>query len=173
MEINIPLVNDRDEIIGFGEKLKVHQDGTLHRAFSILIFNKNGEILIHQRAFGKYHSPGLWTNTCCGHPNYGESMMNAVNRRLKEEMGIETELNFSFKFQYTANFDNGLTENEIDHVYTGYCESQFKVNPEEVAEWEWQSLPDIESEMEQNPNKFTVWFREIIQKHKHLLVSIA
>ena len=119
--INIPLVDEEDNIIGHAEKLEVHQKGWLHRAFSILVFNDKNEILMHQRAFGKYHSPGLWTNTCCGHPNEDETMEAAVHRRLQEEMGFDCELSHKFTFRYKAEFDDCLTENEIDlsliHIY--------------------------------------------------------
>ncbi len=165
MEIFIPLVNSEDEIIGHQEKLSVHEEGLLHRAFSILVFNKNRELLIHRRAYGKYHSPGLWTNTCCGHPNQDESMEMAVNRRLEEEMGISCTLNFAFKFHYLAHFDNGLIENEIDHVYVGQFDDAFIVNPDEVAEWMWILPEKIKLDMEINPDNYTYWFKEIMQKH--------
>ncbi|MCP9766705.1 isopentenyl-diphosphate Delta-isomerase [Lacihabitans sp. LS3-19] len=162
--INIPLVDDQDNIIGHAEKLDVHVRGLLHRAFSILVFNEKKEILIHQRAFSKYHSPGLWTNTCCGHPNEGESMESAVHRRLFEEMGFDCDLKYSFTFRYLAKFDNGLTENEIDHVYTGEYNEDFTVNPDEVADYKWLSKSEIINQIAENPENFTVWFREIMKK---------
>jgi isopentenyl-diphosphate Delta-isomerase len=171
-EIQIPLVNDADEIIGHAEKLYVHRNGLLHRAFSILIFNHAGQLLIHQRAFEKYHSPGLWTNTCCGHPNQNESMEAAVHRRLLEEMGIITHLTYAFTFRYKAVFDNGLTEHEIDHVYTGYFDEPFKVNPEEVADFLWVYPENIIHEVNINPEKYTYWFREIL-KNKTFLNFIS
>lgn len=162
--INIPLVDDHDNIIGHAEKLDVHVKGLLHRAFSILVFNDKKEILIHQRALCKYHSPGLWTNTCCGHPNEGESMESAVHRRLFEEMGFDCDLNYSFTFRYLAKFDNGLTENEIDHVYMGEYNEDFTVNPNEVADYKWLSKTEILNQIDENPENFTVWFKEIMKK---------
>jgi isopentenyl-diphosphate Delta-isomerase len=145
--IYIPLVDDYDTIIGHKEKLAVHLEGLLHRAFSILVYNSAGELLIHQRAFEKYHSPGLWTNTCCGHPNEGESMEAAVHRRLQEEMG----------------FDNGLIENEIDHVYVGTFDGHFIVNPEEVAAFKWENINEIKENAKANTEAFTYWFKEILK----------
>ncbi len=167
--INIPLVDDNDNIIGHGEKLEVHLKGLLHRAFSILVFNSKNEVLIHQRAFGKYHSPGLWTNTCCGHPNEDETMEAAVHRRLQEEMGFDCELTHKFTFRYKAVFDNGLTENEIDHVYVGTFNEKFIVNPEEVADYKWISISETRDLIQLNPNDFTVWFKEIMKHEAELL----
>ena len=113
------LVNEQDEPIGLMEKMEAHEKGLLHRAFSILIFNSNGEMLLQQRASGKYHSPNLWTNACCSHPMPGESLFDAAHRRLKEEMGFDTFLSHAFTFTYRTDFDNGLTEHEIDNVFTG------------------------------------------------------
>jgi isopentenyl-diphosphate delta-isomerase len=163
-EIRIPLVDAQDNIIGHAEKLEVHIKGWLHRAFSILVFNKKGEILIHQRALEKYHSPGLWTNTCCGHPNENESMESAVHRRLQEEMGFDCKLSERFVFHYEAYFDNGLTENEIDHVFFGEFEGGFVVNPEEVADFKWISVEAVKSEILTNPENYTVWFKEIMNR---------
>lgn len=142
----------------------MHQKGLLHRAFSILIYNKKGEMLIHQRALHKYHSGGLWTNACCGHPNRGEEMEAAIHRRLGQEMGFDCPLDFKFIFQYHAAFDNGLTENEIDHVYTGEFNGDFTFNPEEVADYKWVNVESVQSDVNENPEKYTVWFREILQQ---------
>ena len=165
-DIIIPIIDEKDVVIGGMEKLEVHKKGLLHRAFSIIIKNKKDEFLIHRRAIGKYHSPGLWTNTCCGHPNYGEDIGRAVHRRLKEEMGIESELSHLFTFRYKAFFENGLTENEIDHVYFGVYNGEFDVNPEEVCDFKWLSLEEIETEIFENPELFTVWFKEIMARKK-------
>ena len=167
--INIPLVDDDDNIIGHAEKMEVHLSGLLHRAFSILVFNDKNEILIHQRAFGKYHSPGLWTNTCCGHPNQGETMEAAVHRRLQEEMGFDCELSHKFTFRYKAVFENGLTENEIDHVYIGIFNETFTVNPDEVADYKWISVAQTKELIHQNPCNFTVWFKEIMNREAEFL----
>ncbi len=162
--IYIELVDSNDCIIGAEEKLVVHQKGLLHRAFSILIFNKNGEMLIHQRALHKYHSGGLWTNACCGHPNAGESMETAVHRRLKEEMGFDCPLEMKFIFQYRAEFENGLIENEIDHVYVGEFNNDFTFNPEEVADYKWVNLENVQKDVNLNPAKYTIWFNKILKQ---------
>lgn len=161
--ISIPLVNEKDEIIGHGEKLDVHSKGLLHRAFSILIFNKNKQMLLHQRAFSKYHSGGLWTNACCGHPNEGEGIEMAIHRRLLEEMGFDCDLTYAFTLRYRANLDKGLVENEIDHVYVGQYDGHFEVNPDEVADYRWVEVSVLLNEIENYPANFTVWFREIVQ----------
>ncbi len=161
-EILIPIVNGEDHITGYMEKLEVHRKGLLHRAFSILVFNDKGDLLIHKRADGKYHSSGLWTNTCCGHPGPGESMEAAVSRRLNEEMGFICPLAFGYKFHYRADFENGLTENEIDHVYLGRYNGDFSVNPEEVSDYRWISLEAARQAAEEDPEHFTVWFRHIL-----------
>jgi isopentenyl-diphosphate delta-isomerase len=159
----IILVNDADEATGSGQKLWVHQQGLLHRAFSVLVFNNNNELLIHQRALDKYHSGGLWTNTCCGHPNAGEEIKAAAERRLGEEMGFTTSLDFLYKFHYIAHFDNGLTENEIDHVFVGIYNETFEVNPTEVIAYKWVSVAEITEEAQRNPQDYTVWFRKILK----------
>lgn len=155
----IILVNEQDEIVGFDEKLSVHQKGLLHRAFSIFIFNSKGEMLLQQRDADKYHSPSLWTNTCCSHPNKDEEMQDALHRRLKEEMGLECDLNFLYKFIYRAAFQNGLTEHELDHVYYGVTDVHPAPNPAEVKAWRYISLSELKSEMENAPENFTVWFQ--------------
>lgn len=162
--IIVPLVNASDEIIGSGEKMDVHSKGLLHRAFSVLIFDPKGQMLIHQRARHKYHSPALWTNACCGHPYVGEDMKTAAERRLKEEMGISCELTYHFTFQYRAEFSNGLIENEIDHVYKGIIDKGFEVNPNEVANYKWQPLEEIKKDMSLRPGEFTAWFHEIMKR---------
>lgn len=162
--INITLVNDEDEIIGYDEKIKVHREGKLHRAFSVLIFNKEGKMLIHQRAFGKYHSPGLWTNACCGHPNKGEEIKQAANRRLEEEMGFNCEIDYKFTFRYHAAFDNGLIEHEIDHVFFGEYNDSFVANPEEVANFKWVDVKEVKADLLKNEENYTVWFKEILER---------
>lgn len=162
--IIIPLVNEFDEIIGSGEKMDVHVKGLLHRAFSVIIFNSQGEMLLHQRAFEKYHSPGLWTNACCGHPYIGEEMEVASKRRLFEEMGIDCELSYQFTFRYKADFDNGLTEHEIDHVYKGVFDKKFTANPSEVAAYKWLAIEDIKACIENEPESYTYWFK-VLMRH--------
>jgi isopentenyl-diphosphate Delta-isomerase len=163
---DIILVNDLDKEVGTAEKLLVHQQGWLHRAFSILVFNEKNELLIHQRTSHKYHSGDLWTNTCCGHPNANEEIKNAAHRRLGEEMGFETSLEFLFKFQYRTEFANGLVEHEIDHVFVGIYNDEFEVNPEEVADYKWIMVDDLLIDVTQNPEKYTFWFKEILKSNE-------
>ena len=153
------LVNAMDEPIGKMEKVEAHRLGKLHRAFSVFIFNSKGELLLQQRAMSKYHSAGLWTNTCCGHPRPAEETKDAALRRLNEESGIKTELDHLFTFSYRAEFENGLTENEIDHVFSGISDILPKPNPEEAEEWKFASLIQIETEIKAHPEKYTAWFR--------------
>lgn len=159
----IILVNELDEETGSGEKLWVHQQALLHRAFSVLIFNDSNELLIHQRVLGKYHSGGLWTNTCCGHPNVNEEIKAAAERRLGEEMGFSCKLDFLYKFQYKTTFENQLTENEIDHVFTGIYNDSFEVNPAEVMNYKWVRVADIVEDAANNPEQYTFWFKEILK----------
>lgn len=153
------LVNEKDEIVGAMEKMAAHELGVLHRAFSIFVFNSNGALLIHRRAEDKYHSAGLWTNTCCSHPRPGESTTAAAHRRLQEEMGMKLELNEVFSFHYRAEFDNGLVEHELDHVLFGWSDELPSINPEEVAEYRYVSLVELEEWIEANPEDFTAWFK--------------
>ncbi len=157
MSEQLILVDHNDKEIGSLEKLKVHQTGVLHRAFSVFIFNSKGELLIQQRAEEKYHSPGVWSNTCCGHPNVNEQTADAALRRLNEEMGMQCRLTFQFKFTYCAAFDNGLTEHEIDHVYYGISNHEPVKNPREVKAWKYISLADLQADMLKNPEKFSAW----------------
>jgi len=160
---DIILVNETDEVTGYGEKMEVHRKGLLHRAFSVLVFNDKGETLLQRRAFEKYHSPGLWTNTCCSHPMPHETTGEAALRRLQEEMGFTCKVEHIGKFHYTAEFDNGLTENEMDHVFTGFYNAVPVPNPAEVCEIRWISIPDLILWMQTNPDEFTVWFRIIAE----------
>jgi isopentenyl-diphosphate Delta-isomerase len=154
----IALVNEQDEITGYGDKLQVHQEGVLHRAFSVVVINSKGEWLLHQRALVKYHSAGSWTNTCCSHLTQGESMEEATKKRLFSEMGIKAKPEFIKSFHYIANFDNGLTENEIDHVYIAHWDGAPKPDPEEVMDWKWSSPEEIEAELSARPEDFSAWF---------------
>ena len=134
------LVDENDIAIGSMEKLEAHQKGILHRAFSVFIFNSNNELLLQRRALTKYHSSGLWTNTCCSHPQPNEDTLAAANRRLKEEMGMQTSLTHKTSFIYKTNFDNGLTEHEFDHVFIGHTDTNPTINPEEVDSYKWISF---------------------------------
>ncbi|MFV8281662.1 isopentenyl-diphosphate Delta-isomerase [Christiangramia marina] len=159
------LVNEKDEQIGLMEKIEAHEKALLHRAFSVFVFNDKHELMIQQRALSKYHSPGLWTNTCCSHQREGESNIEAGKRRLQEEMGFSTELKDTISFIYKAPFDNGLTEHEFDHILVGYFEGKPDLNPDEVAEWKWMSLEAIEKDMQANPFIYTEWFKIIFDKY--------
>jgi isopentenyl-diphosphate Delta-isomerase len=167
----IALVNPNDEITRFAEKQMVHIEGLLHRAFSVFVFNSQGELMIHQRAHEKYHSPSLWTNTCCSHLPPGMEMEEAVHSRLIDEMGFDTQLKFVEKFHYKIEFDNGLTENEIDHIYVGLYDGKPFPNNDEVAGYKWISLPDLKEDIGKNPDQYTYWFKYIIDNHYNSLVQ--
>jgi isopentenyl-diphosphate Delta-isomerase len=159
MKEHVILVNKSDEPIGIQEKIEAHEQANLHRAFSVFIFNSKGEMLLQQRAKEKYHSGGLWTNTCCSHPRPGEETISAAHRRMKEEMGFDCELKEAFHFIYKTKFDHGLTEHELDHVFTGQYEGKIIPNPEEVEDYKWINLESIRKEMEEKPEIFTSWFK--------------
>ncbi len=152
------LVDEQDVEIGTLEKMEAHIQGKLHRAFSIFIFNDNGEMLLQQRAIEKYHSGGLWTNTCCSHPRPGENNNEAASRRLMEEMGFTTTLSKIFDFKYHALFDNGLIEHEFDHVFTGTYDGIITPDVKEVKDFQFLSIQNIKSEINLNPEKYTAWF---------------
>lgn len=158
MEELVILVDEHDEQIGTMEKLEAHQKAVLHRAFSIFIFNSKGYLLLQQRAAHKYHSPNLWTNTCCSHQRPGESTKDAANRRLQEEMGMKCDLKDAFTFIYKTPFDNGLTEHELDHVMVGITDELPVINKDEVASFRYIDMLDLEKEMKDNPSLFTSWF---------------
>lgn len=171
IEEQVILVNDKDEQLGLMPKLEAHEKGVLHRAFSVFIFNEKNELMLQQRALHKYHSPGLWTNTCCSHQRDGESSLSAGVRRLREEMGFEVPLKETTSFIYTATFDNGLTEHEFDHILVGKFNDEPKINEDEVASWKWISMDDLEKGMNENPNQYTAWFKIIFDKfQQHLAV---
>lgn len=161
----VVLVNEKDEKVGLMPKLEAHEKGLLHRAFSVFIFNDKGEMLLQQRALHKYHTPGKWANTCCSHQRDGESSLDAGVRRLQEEMGFVTDLTYHKSFIYKANFDNGLTEHEFDHIMTGHYNEDPVINPDEVAAFKWMAIPDILLEMELDPEKYTAWFKIIMSEH--------
>ena len=171
MEEQVILVNERDEPIGLRGKMEAHEKGLLHRAFSVFVFNSKQEVLLQQRAACKYHSPNLWTNTCCSHPRAGETNQQAGERRLQEEMGLQVPLQEVFSFIYKAPFDNGLTEHEYDHVLIGYSDAQPQINPEEVASWKWLSLEAIKEDILQAPERYTAWFKIIFEEFYHHLLS--
>lgn len=158
-EEKVILVNYKDEKQGLMDKMQAHIEGVLHRAFSIFIFNSQGELLLQQRALSKYHTPGLWTNTCCSHPRDGESLEQATKRRLMEEMGMHCELTKIFDFIYKADVGLGLTEHEFDHVFVGKSDDLPVINKKEVESYRYASLEAIRKEMAVDPEQFTVWFR--------------
>ncbi|WKZ65126.1 MAG: isopentenyl-diphosphate Delta-isomerase [Flavobacteriales bacterium] len=153
------LVNERDEPVGTMGKLRAHQEGALHRAFSVFLFDDQGRLLLQRRAAGKYHSPGLWTNTCCSHPRPEESVADAARRRLMEEMGIDTPVEHRFSFHYRADFDNGLIEHELDHVLFGRWSGDVRPNPEEVDDWTYIHLNELDAELTRHPERYTAWLR--------------
>ncbi|HVZ56018.1 MAG TPA: isopentenyl-diphosphate Delta-isomerase [Chitinophagaceae bacterium] len=153
------LVNERDEPTGQLEKMAAHQQGLLHRAFSVFIFTSRGEMLLQRRALQKYHSAGLWTNACCSHPRPGEPVGQAAERRLREELGFVAPLTPIFDFIYHARFDNGLTEHEFDHVFAGRYDGPVRPDPGEVAEVAFRSMDQIREELAADPGQYTAWFR--------------
>ncbi|MBL8031582.1 MAG: isopentenyl-diphosphate Delta-isomerase [Candidatus Doudnabacteria bacterium] len=159
MQEHIVLVNEQDEQVGTEEKLRAHELGLLHRAFSIFVFNSRGELMLQQRALHKYHCGGLWTNTCCSHPRVGEGTAAAAHRRLQEEMGFDCELREVFSFVYKVPFANGLTEHEFDHVFVGTYDADPVLNPEEAAAWKWISPTDLQAAIAKDPDNYTYWLK--------------
>jgi farnesyl-diphosphate farnesyltransferase len=158
-EERVVLVNQDDEAIGIEEKIKAHRLGALHRAFSVFVLNTSGQLLLQKRAATKYHSGGLWSNTCCGHPRPDETVENAARRRLNEEMGFDSELRKLFHFVYDAKLENGITENEFDHVLLGHFDGVPKANSIEVADWKWMDLAMLSVDLAVHPEKYTYWFQ--------------
>ncbi|MEQ8426067.1 MAG: isopentenyl-diphosphate Delta-isomerase [Cyclobacteriaceae bacterium] len=159
------LVDEWDNEIGTMEKLEAHQKGALHRAFSVLLFNSKGEMLLQKRAKNKYHSGGLWSNACCSHPRPGEEMQKAVSRRLKEELGVDLNPIFSYKFIYNVVFTNSLIEHEFDHVFVGTFDGSPKINKKEIDEWKFVNQKELEDHVNTNPNQFTHWFKMILSNN--------
>lgn len=171
MEEQVVLVDEKDNPIGLMPKMEAHEKAVLHRAFSVFVFNKQGALMLQQRAASKYHSPLLWTNTCCSHQRDGETNLEAGKRRLQEEMGFVTELKEIFSFVYKAPFDNGLTEHELDHVMVGYYDEAPEINIEEVEAYKWMPLEDVKNDIEKNPQYYTEWFKIIFDKSFEKLVN--
>ncbi len=171
MEEQVVLVDEKDNPIGLMPKMEAHEKAVLHRAFSVFVFNKDGALMLQQRAASKYHSPLLWTNTCCSHQRDGESNLEAGKRRLQEEMGFVTPLKEVFSFVYKAPFDNGLTEHELDHVMVGYYDEAPEINKEEVEAYKWMPLHDVKEDIAKNPNNYTEWFKIIFDKSFEKLVN--
>jgi len=164
------IVNEQDQELGTEEKLSAHQQGLLHRAFSIFIFNSCKQMLIHQRAHDKYHSGGLWTNACCSHPRQGEELEAAAHRRLTEELGFDCPLQWKMSFIYRIKFErDNLFEHEFDHVFFGVTDQQPQPNPAEVADIAWVELDDLYTDIARHPDKYTYWFKVALEKIKPLL----
>lgn len=164
MSENVILVDERDNELGLMEKMEAHRKGILHRAFSVFVLNSAGELMMQQRAFHKYHSGGLWTNTCCSHPRHEEEVEAAAHRRMNEEMGFDCPLEKVLDFVYRAEFDNDMIEHEFDHLFVGYSEEEPVINPDEVAAWKWMSLEDINRDIRENPMRYTAWFKIIYDR---------
>ena len=164
VEEQVILVNEYDEQIGLMPKMEAHEKAVLHRAFSVFVFNTKNELMLQQRAAHKYHSPLLWTNTCCSHQRNGESNIEDGTRRLKEEMGFTTDLKETTSFIYKAPFDNGLTEHELDHIMLGYYENEPIINKQEVEDWKWMPLEDVKHDINVHPEQYTAWFKIIFEK---------
>jgi isopentenyl-diphosphate delta-isomerase len=164
---HVILVDPEDNALGTMEKMEAHQKGELHRAFSILLFNDEGKVLLQKRSQHKYHSSGLWTNTCCSHPLPGERIEEATRRRLKEEMGIDLQPAFSFTFIYKAQLDQNLIEHELDHVFIGTFNGTPMINKKEVEDWKYADINWLKQDITQNPAAYTVWFK-LIMNHPEL-----
>jgi isopentenyl-diphosphate Delta-isomerase len=173
MEEKVILVDSQDKPIGLMDKMEAHERAFLHRAFSVFVFNSKGEMLLQRRALDKYHSGGLWTNTCCSHPRDGETVEQAGLRRMQEEMGFVTDLNYGFYFIYHAPLDHGLTEHELDHVLTGHSDEMPKINTDEVCDWKYNSIADLQLDMAQNPENYTAWFRIIMEDYGDKIYQAA
>jgi isopentenyl-diphosphate Delta-isomerase len=161
---SVILVDEHDNEVGIEEKLNAHLFGKLHRAVSVFLFNEKRQLLIQQRAYSKYHSGGLWSNTCCGHPRPEESPLQASQRRLWEEMGVRCELEKLFHFVYKAALDNKMTEYEFDHVFVGWFDGEAKPNPDEACAWKWMKISMLEKEIFLYPERYTFWFKQIWQR---------
>ncbi|HYP27807.1 MAG TPA: isopentenyl-diphosphate Delta-isomerase [Blastocatellia bacterium] len=153
------LVNENDEQVGTGEKLQVHREGRLHRAFSIFVFDSLGRLLLQKRAESKYHSGGLWSNTCCGHPRPGEAVEAAARRRLREEMNFDCELRLHSSFIYRAELDNDLVEWEYDHILFGAYDGDPAPDELEADDWQWIDMHELRAEVERRPGSFTYWLK--------------
>ena len=167
MKENVILVDKNDTQIGLMSKLDAHKKGILHWAFSVFVLNNNNEIMLQKRAYNKYHSGGLWTNTCCSHQREGENSIEAGKRRLLEEMGFETELKIITSFIYKVEFENGLTEHELDYLLIGKYLKSPVINKQEVADWKWMKVELIADDIKLNPNNYTSWFKIIFDKFQN------
>lgn len=158
------LVDKNDRVLGEGDKIEVHREGALHRAFSIFVFDDHNRLLLQKRAQTKYHSGGLWSNTCCGHPRPGEDTLAAAHRRLQEEMNFDCHLRKAFAFLYRVELDNDLVEHEYDHVFFGKYNGNPKPDAEEAEDWKWIELEEVKRELSENPERFSYWLREALDR---------
>ena len=163
-EEQVILVNELDQQIGLMPKMEAHEKAVLHRAFSVFVFNDKNQLMLQQRAANKYHSPLLWTNTCCSHPRQGESNLEAAHRRLQEEMGMAAPLKKLLDFVYRAEFDNNMIEHELDHVFVGHSHETPNINPEEVESYKWMDLEELKKDMAEQPELYTEWFKIIFNE---------
>jgi isopentenyl-diphosphate delta-isomerase len=163
---HVILVDENDREVGTFEKLEAHKKGLLHRAFSVLLFNSKKELLLQKRSINKYHSAGLWTNTCCSHPRPGETIQEAAKRRLQEEMGIDVTPEFAYSFIYKVSLENGLIEHELDHVLIGTFDGTPIINKHEVEEWRFESIDQLKKNVIRNADEYTFWFKEILNSKK-------
>lgn len=170
MEEKVVLVDENDCELGTMPKMEAHQKAVLHRAISVFILNKRGEWLLQRRALSKYHSSGLWSNTACTHPRPNETYLEAANRRLKEEMGMECELTDLFNFIYKGKLDNELTEHELDHVFVGYSEQIPNFNAEEVCDYQYINFDELKKDIHANPDKYTYWFKHVFENVQKQLI---
>ena len=161
------LVDEQDNVVGAMDKMEAHRKGILHRAFSILIFNSKGEVLLQKRSKEKYHSGGLWTNACCSHPSPEESIEEATRKRLNHEMGIDLQPEFAYKFTYESKLDKNLIQHELDYVFTGIFDGAPVVNKHEVEDWKFVDVKSLRADMDQHPEQYTVWFK-LIMNHAEL-----
>ena len=168
----VVLVDEQDKEVGVMEKLQAHVDAKLHRAISVFVFNSEKQLLLQKRATGKYHSAGLWTNTCCSHPRPGESVSDAAKRRLQEEMGIQCDVQYVFSFTYQAKLEQNISEHEFDHVFLGFSNDVPQPDVKEVGEYKYMSLEEIEVQLAQNPKQFTAWFLLIFERVKKELSKL-
>ncbi|WP_107039452.1 isopentenyl-diphosphate Delta-isomerase [Brumimicrobium mesophilum] len=168
---NVVLVDETDQVLGTMEKMQAHQEGRLHRAFSVIIFNDKNEMLIHQRAKNKYHCGGMWTNACCSHPRFNEDSKDAAVRRMQEEMGFTTDLDYVGQFIYRTEFDNGLIENELDHLFIGKFNGTPIPNPEEVEDFKYIGINELKLDIEKAPHNYTVWFKKIVENYLTELIT--
>ena len=168
MQEQVILVDSNDTETGVMEKMEAHRKARLHRAVSVFIVNSKGDWLLQRRALGKYHSNGLWTNTCCSHPKPGESSIDAAHRRLMEEMGMKAKLRELFHFIYKEPLDNELTEYELDHVFVGISDDEPNINTDEVLSWKYVNYQTLKQDIAENPENYTVWFLKIVERvHQH------